>query len=597
MIFLKKDRYFFRSILIWTFVFFTQTSFACSCWHPTPQQLLESGQLILMGKVTHVDEKKSIAYFSVDKLYKGIAESDPMPVRFQSGPGASCGVSLQVGTTLTIFTSVSSWPRTEDQHSINLCSIIPYLSSPQTFQPILDAYAVDVAQAKSMVENNPESIDALTSLIQLYDKNADYLSVVPALEKLLSLSDDQEQGKVLAQIGNAQYRLGRYEDALTALSSALTKRPDISEVRQRRNQVLLKLGRIGELDYSTKNFSGTDLRNSFVTLDFSKQDLSGFNFTQTKIAKSDFTASNLEGADFSEADIYMSNFKKTNLHDAKFRKTTFSTPDFSDADLTRADFSNASVRGANFTNANLVGAKFIKTNGDKVIFTKSNLRLTSLKEVDFYQGDFVGVDLSGLDLSNSKLRGGKFTNARMINTNFSNVLFSDSRAEAPDFRGADLTGARLDGADFGYAIFDCKTLWPDGFNPTERPFFPDSSKECPDLIKTALFSQPAVLRKEVGTIGSNLKGPPITNYDFSGIDLSGANLSGFGFSQINFTGAKFINTDFRNARLGGSDFTGADFTGADLSNASLRGSNFTNARLENAKFYNNTCDAKIIWPE
>ncbi len=170
---------------------------------------------------------------------------------------------------------------------------------------------------------------------------------------------------------------------------------------------------------------------------------------------------------------------------------------------------------------------------------------------------------------------------------------------AADFRGADLAGAKLKGADLRYAMFDCKTRWPSGFTPSTLPLFPVSSPECPELIKTALFTNTGMVREMAGRTNSGTpkqKGPEFRQQNFSEINLSGANLSGFLFWKVKFVRANLMETDFRNGSIQDSDFSDADLRKADFRGAILWDSNFSSAELDGASFQGAWYNARTVWP-
>lgn len=577
-------------------------SFACSCWHPSPQQLLEAPRVIFLGTVTEIDQKASVAKFRVLKVYKGVVVGDEVPIHFDSGPGASCGISFDQGATHTVFADLRRIEQGNEIFSTGLCSMIPYLSSPMTFQPALDAYAITVERARRVAELYPDSATAWDALSRIHENNKDYLAALVSLQRLQSTSEGNSEPYV--RMGNALLAVERYEQALTSFSSALEILPSLVAAKKGRNQALLKLGRTAELDLTVANFSGMEVPIS----DFAERVLAGVDFSKTRMSRPAFQKADLTGSNFSGGSVYQGNFKDAKMAGVQFDNASTYACDFSNADLESAKFNGADIREGNFQSANLRWAIFAKARAEKANFSHAVVKSANFKNAFLYGADFSSVDLSGHDLSGLEMQGARFVNAQLANTNLSNAMFAGPVAAfrdnealhgpgyAADFRGADLTGAKLNGADLRYAMFDCKTRWPEGFQVSAQLLFPVSSRDCPNVSKTALFIKPGVLREMPGVIGgerSTVRGPQFKDQNFQEIDLSGANLSGFQFSNVNFDHAKLIGTDFRNANLQNSDFSNADLSGADLGGARLDAATYNSATVWPSGFDPATVGAKL----
>jgi uncharacterized protein YjbI with pentapeptide repeats len=83
------------------------------------------------------------------------------------------------------------------------------------------------------------------------------------------------------------------------------------------------------------------------------------------------------------------------------------------------------------------------------------------------------ADLAGARLSGSVLRGAKLVKANLAGANLTGVELVNSSLQEADLRGAklqgaDLTGANLTGIQLAGALYDAKTRWPSGFDPTRH---------------------------------------------------------------------------------------------------------------------------------
>jgi uncharacterized protein YjbI with pentapeptide repeats len=245
------------------------------------------------------------------------------------------------------------------------------------------------------------------------------------------------------------------------------------------------------------------------------------------------------------------------------------------------------------------------------------------------------ADLSGLSLR--KLgASGLWVNVNVTGTDFTNANFTNTQ-----FENVNLAEAKLD-----FAIYDCKTVFPDGFDPTAHHMIPvwrqdGCEKAVPpkvdlsnitvkpfyeSLLHKAIpasadaprytFSESEMAHIEYDQIqlrrllldGLKAKnsvfgriscdGCKFTNADFSGTRLS-FHPSG---NLMHFTDTSFKNADLRGSNINAAIFTNVDFTGADLTGINLHRTtlvnvNFGGAKVEDANFKDAKYDAATIFPE
>ena len=585
----------------------SQGALACSCMRPTPQQHFQRHALIFTGTAEWVDHKAGRARFKVHTLYKGEVENDVVEIRYNNGPGASCGTGFTVGERETVFAGyVAETPGREMTYSTGLCSMIPYRSSPLTFQPALDAYRLAVREAATRAEREPGSVKAWLALAEIQESNRDYVPAVRTFDRLQKLAPataafHTRQGQALAA-------LGRFAPALAAYDKAVALDAGDATAARGRDQALIRLGKVASIDPKRRDYAGMTLPAS----DFSGRELTGASFAKAQLQQPNFAQARLAGADFSAATISGGDFKGADLRGAKFSGTSSYSSDFSAANLSGANLTKAQLQAVKFDRADLSNADLTEASFERSSLANARLAGARLKGTQLYHADLSGTDLSGMDLSRHEMQGVSLRGAKLVKTNLTGAYLSGPHSSArsnealhgvgrpPDLRGADLSGASLTGTDLRFAFFDCKTKWPSGFDAGTQLLIPVTSSECPGPPqKTKLFDRPGELREIPGKIGgerAKTRGPEVEKLDFTGIDLAGANLSGFRLWSVVFRNARLRGVDLRNATLAMSDFRGADLAGADFTGAGVESVDFSTAQLAGATFTGAVYNEATRWP-
>jgi hypothetical protein len=80
----------------------------------------------------------------------------------------------------------------------------------------------------------------------------------------------------------------------------------------------------------------------------------------------------------------------------------------------------------------------------------------------------VGADLSGAFLLGAEMTGMRCTGACFRDAKMLRACLREADLSGADFRGADLRGAILTGADLTGSMYDSRTRWPGGVDPTQR---------------------------------------------------------------------------------------------------------------------------------
>lgn len=586
-----------------------QAALACSCFAPTPDQALQTHGLIFAGTAIEADQRAGKAIFRVHKVYKGEVAGDQVAIGYFSGLGALCGMSVPVTGEPHLIFAMRSVGERGVGHTIGPCGgMVPYTPAPARHQAVLDAYALEVAAARRKVNDEPRSRQAREDLLKVYESVADHVLSLRELETLRSLAPGD--AVIPARIGEAHLKLEQHAEALKAFDAALALNAGLEQAKRGRDQTLAKLGRGGEMDSARRSYAGMALPKA----DFTGRELAGADFSKAQLNAARFDRARLTGANFSQASIHSGSFADASLIGARFDGARTYQVSFAGADLNGARFDGADVRMGRFAGADLRGASLEGVKAGQANF--SGARMQGVKFVKAYltHADFSDVDLSGADLRGLELQGAVFRGATLVEADLGGAMLAGPSApyrgnegsqgpgRAADLRGADLTGAKLAGADLRFALFDCKTRWPAGFDPLALPLLPITSTECPGPpAKTALLAQPGTLREMPGRSpareGLKVRGPQVRDVNLAGVDLSGANLSGFAFYSVDLSRARLRGADLRNADLQGSNLSGTDLGDADLRGATVWGVDFSAATFTGAQLTGASFNDRTKWPD
>lgn len=209
---------------------------------------------------------------------------------------------------------------------------------------------------------------------------------------------------------------------------------------------------VPQLRASNSNLSGSDLGGADLNAsEFRNTMLVGTNFTAAGLHGADLTRANLSGAYLTRAKADHSNFKHATLCGAHLEEASFEQSDFSFADMRNATLFKVNLREANLYQANLEGALMEEATMSQACLNAANLRRARL--------------------SKSDLRGASLKNTSLAESDLRMALLDDADLCHSDLRGAQLSHAslkrtKLSGAHKSEpAIYDCSTVWPDGFDP------------------------------------------------------------------------------------------------------------------------------------
>ena len=310
----------------------------------------------------------------------------------------------------------------------------------------------------------------------------------------------------------------------------------------------------GERDFTGINLAGVDLSGQRLG---SHINLSG---------------ANLKDANLSNINLGGVNLSKANLKRAKLTEAILTSTNLEQAKLIRSD-----LRYANLTFANLSKVQLCNTDISKIKISK---------ETNFTEANLSQSNLNGLNLREVKLMQANLINADLSNTN---LLWTN------------LTGAKLNGVKLQKAIYNARTIFPEGFDPVKAGAYLIASGVSLKNISLVNADLSGVNLSEADLSGANLSLSNLKNSDLRDANLSSAKLTGASMNSINLnranlnkadlkeaslTQANLITTNLKEADLRQADLDSAKLLGAELNSADLRASRLRNADLSGADLTN-----------
>ena len=250
----------------------------------------------------------------------------------------------------------------------------------------------------------------------------------------------------------------------------------------------LQLGRIPvsdgndqEPEYFSANFSGLSFMSDSKI--YISGDLSGADFSRSKLSNISFVNSDLGGADFSRVELCKIDFSKSKLAESTFEKAKLYKCCFNEAFLSCVNFkyinldNTTSLQGANLERANLSDAVMNGVNLQSVNLSNANLgdaqlnnanlshaRLTGatgldtgMAEADLYFANLDNVDFNNIDLSDSILRFASLREATFKKSHFNRAFMWKANLEGAKFFRSEAVGANfveVDAVGVGFGMSD-----------------------------------------------------------------------------------------------------------------------------------------------
>ncbi len=308
-----------------------------------------------------------------------------------------------------------------------------------------------------------------------------------------------------------------------------------------------------------------------------------------------FSEHNLSGADFTGSKMYEANLENCCLDDCIFFGCDLRKANFRNSSILRADLRGATLRGAIMSAANLSNAD-LRAGSFATYDPKKGLKFPEEKEA-WAEGPG-GVDLRGANMVSVKLSGAVATSSDFEDANLNNAKFSGGNLIGANLAGANLAGADLSeceirdvnmrGANLMGAMMDFSILVNVDLTGalTDKPAG-KSLDELPMPIDDLLALHQLWLDSE-GNKGQRLD---LSGYDLRGLkSLKNADLAMFyaehsvwygqDLSAMKMQASRFKNSDVRNC-----NFDSADLRGSNFSKSNMVGSKFCNARFEPLQLY------------
>src|SRR6266511_1617166 len=198
-----------------------------------------------------------------------------------------------------------------------------------------------------------------------------------------------------------------------------------------------------------KNDPPLDLRQT----DLREANLGGANLTRARLSGADLTQAQLGGADLTGTQFDGANLTGADLTAADLTEAWLDESDLTEADLIAADLTEAWLDGADLTGAQLGRVNLTGAQLGGADLTGAKLGWANLTEAWLDEADLTGAWLDGANLTGAQLGGADLTEAWL---------------GGADLTGAQLGGADLTGAQLGGALANCETVWPDGWDRTQR---------------------------------------------------------------------------------------------------------------------------------
>ncbi len=139
---------------------------------------------------------------------------------------------------------------------------------------------------------------------------------------------------------------------------------------------------------------------------------------------------------------------------------------------------NAKLWGANLRDADLLAVYMRGAH-----LTKANLQGADLRAAILLDATLMVTNLQGADLTDANLQGAKLHYANLQGANLTDVNLQDANLNRAILLDATLKGTNLRGANLEGAIYNEKTEWPDGFQPTCATNWDSLTEEERDRIK------------------------------------------------------------------------------------------------------------------
>jgi len=217
--------------------------------------------------------------------------------------------------------------------------------------------------------------------------------------------------------------------------------------------------------YISGDLSGADFSLSKLSnISFVNSDLSGADFSRVELSKVDFSKSKLAESNFEESKVFACHFDKSDLSYVKLfgvvgSDILMAEADLSFANLDNANFDHVDLSDSILEDASLRDSTFRKSNFNRAFLFGADLTGASISEWSYVKdAAFIAVKAIGICFKNSDVHGSNFSFSDLRGSTFNEIAITGNVFIRSDLRGADFKAAQIvdavfDGAYLGNGNF------------------------------------------------------------------------------------------------------------------------------------------------
>lgn len=325
-----------------------------------------------------------------------------------------------------------------------------------TIMEVLTTYVTERSplQSKSIYKNKTHTKDSVIT--------SDIQAALTVISRRKSEQDGEDHFFKLSQTNLKEANL-----VDTKLQNADLFNVNLAEAQLQKAK--LKEAYLVDADLSGANLSGTDLKGAYLQ----KADLEGAWLIETELNRAKLYDANLTRSYLLHADFECAYLENANLTEAKlwipideekdFRRMYSERDERPKSERFDANFRKANLTGANLTGFDLSGINFFGANLTDLKgcqgFFNSDLRCTTLINVNLSKRTIHESDLSGAQISHLSLEGGTidmsgFQEAVIEKSNLSNAFITATSFRKSTLRDIDLSNSELRGTNFSESTLD-----------------------------------------------------------------------------------------------------------------------------------------------
>ncbi len=276
-------------------------------------------------------------------------------------------------------------------------------------------------------------------------------------------------------------------------------------------------------------------------LDFSRQDMRGFNLRGSHLAGCRFEATDLTEAELGEAVATKAVFDGARLDRADLTGMRLDEASFAEASLSEADLTVCAGDDSNFTGAKADGAQFVEASFERAVFDQANLEGAAFSESMLCDASFKGAQMRDVRLYDADASRANFEKANLAEARGDGIKLVHAICD-----GACADEAVMDGADLSQSSWleaSMRQISLVGASGHQAKLMATNMREC-RLAEAQLIA--ADLR------GSDLMESDFSSCNLSDCDLRGANLYGSELFEATLTDAKLEDAIVGNTIIEGA---------------------------------------------